>query len=80
MDGSIHSHLCYEMFSPTDKHKSAMNKQFWWGYTKDKCCEPKNNGGLRFRNIKDFNAALLNKQRWCILTNLDSSQGEYSST
>jgi ribonuclease HI len=65
------------------EHIESMIKQFWWGYSKgekkkfhwinwNKCCQPKKSGGMGFRNIKDFNLALLAKQGWRILSNPDS--------
>ena len=35
-------------------------------------CNPKARGGLRFRNLKTFNLAMLAKQAWRILNNPSS--------
>ena len=47
---------------------------FWWGQKNDekkitwinwdKLCEPKSCGGMGFKNLKQFNFALLAKQGW----------------
>lgn len=56
--------------------------RFWWNNAGDKqginwtiqnkLCHSKENGGLRFRSLEEFNRALLARQCWRILTNENS--------
>lgn len=59
-----------------------MNK-YWWGsggsvgsgirwMSWSKICVPKRYGGLGFKQLHQFNLALLRKQGWCFLTNPSS--------
>lgn len=51
-----------------------MKRHFWWGNQKDvrkmtwlswdKMCVPKSFGGIGFKQLKQFNLALLAKQGW----------------
>uniref|UniRef100_A0A803PF28 Reverse transcriptase domain-containing protein n=1 Tax=Cannabis sativa TaxID=3483 RepID=A0A803PF28_CANSA len=55
--------------------------RFWWGSTKNKhklhwgnwhkLCRLKEQGGMGFRNLEDFNQAILAKQGWKVITNPD---------
>lgn len=57
-----------------------MMNSFWWGskgnssrgiiWMKwDRLCKPKNYGGFGFKNLHQFNIAMLGKQGWHLLTN-----------
>lgn len=57
--------------------------RFWWGSKRrenrtihwmswNRLCIPKLQGGLSFKQIREFNIALHGKQSWRLVTNLDS--------
>ncbi|KAL4626285.1 hypothetical protein ACB092_05G085100 [Castanea dentata] len=54
-----------------DRRKNSYHKE--WGYIAlKKLCSSKYNGGLGFKDIENFNIALLGKQVWRFLHNTDS--------
>ncbi|KAL5574974.1 hypothetical protein UlMin_016673 [Ulmus minor] len=63
-----------------------MFSRFWWGSNDGQhkvhwakwefLCQTKEDGGLGFRNLECFNKALLAKQGWRLLRNLDSLVGK----
>lgn len=65
------------------KELGAMMARFWWDLSEEKkkriswkngenICKPKYGGGLEFRDLFLFNQALLAKQAWHIINNLNS--------
>ena len=64
------------------KELNSMMGNFWWGQkgrerrmawvSWEKLCKPKSNEGMGFRDFKALNLALLAKQRWRMLENLNA--------
>ena len=69
-----HTMSCFLLLKNLCDEMTSMVRNFWWGQKQgerkmawmqwDKLCDPKGLGGMRFRDLRAFNLALLAKQGW----------------
>lgn len=83
---SIHTYImsCFMLPGYLVRSIETSIRNFWWGTGTKRSiawlpwshlCQTKAKGGLGFRDLKSFNLALLAKQCWRLVTNLDSLMG-----
>ena len=73
---------CFKLPKGLIKELEILIRKFWWGFSGgdrkihwvkwDRLCEAKELGGMGFKEIEKFNDALLAKQVWRMINNLDS--------
>ena len=73
---------CFKIPDSLCDKMTSMIQNFWWGRKRDerkmawlsweKLCEPKEVGGMGFRELKQFNLALLAKHGWLLQTKKNS--------
>uniref|UniRef100_A0A803P3V6 Reverse transcriptase n=1 Tax=Cannabis sativa TaxID=3483 RepID=A0A803P3V6_CANSA len=73
---------CFRLSKGIIHEIQTLIAQFWWGSTKakhqihwgdwEKLCKDKWTGGMGFKDLEDFNQALLAKQGWKLVTNPNS--------
>ena len=73
---------CFKILDSLYDELTSMIRQIWWGQrgkekkmawlSWDKLCEPKECGGMGFKELKYFNLALLAKQGWRLQTGHNS--------
>lgn len=73
---------CFKLPEGLIKDKEIIVQKFWWGYNGDtrkvhwvkweRLCKAKEVGAMGFKEIENFNHALLSKQVWRMIKNPDS--------